>query len=167
MGLGQTLLTIMATMLLGKVILAINMTTLNAGQMKDMAEYQITATSLGTSVLERTNALAYDQATVASDVMALSSLTTPSHLGPDLPGETADTLYNDIDDYSGYSRTDTISNSAIFKTNVVVEYVKVNGTQIVVSNTQEWSKRVTIRVSSAFMKDTLKFQSIYSYWFFR
>jgi hypothetical protein len=60
MGLGQTMLTIMALVLLGRIVLSINTTTLDVGFTKDMAEYRITATSLGTSMLEQTSALAFD-----------------------------------------------------------------------------------------------------------
>jgi hypothetical protein len=152
-------------MLLGKVILTINQTTLLAGQTKDMAEYRITATSLGTSMLEQTNGLSFDQITTTMDVLNPSSLTAASSLGPE-GAETAAT-FNDIDDYNNYMRMDSISNSAIFKTRVRVEYVQVAGGTIATASTQTWSKRVKVYVSSPFLEDTLVFQSIYSYWFFR
>jgi hypothetical protein len=165
MGLGQMLLTILSTMLLGKIILTINQTTLLAGQTKDMAEYRITATSLGTSMLEQTNGLSFDQITATMDVLNTSSLTAATALGPE-GSETAAT-YNDIDDYNNYMKMDTVANSAIFKTRVMVNYVQVAGGTIATASTQTWSKRVKVYVSSTFLEDTLVFQSIYSYWFFR
>ena len=165
MGLGQMLLTVLSTMLLGKVILTINQTTLLSGQTKDMAEYRITATSLGTSMLEQTNGLSFDQITATMDVLNTSSLTAANALGPE-GGETPAT-YNDIDDFNNYSKMDTVANSAIFKTRVKVDYVQVTGGTIATAATQTWSKRVKVYVSSTFLEDTLVFQSIYSYWFFR
>ena len=165
MGLGQMLLTIVSTMLLGRVILTINQSTLLAGQTKDMAEYRITATSLGTSMLEQTNGLSFDQITTTMDVLNTSSLTAPSALGPD--GSETLATYNDIDDYNNYMKMDSINGSSVFKTRVKVDYVQVTGGTVVTSATQTWSKRVKVYVSSPFLEDTLVFQSIYSYWFFR
>ena len=165
MGLGQMLLTIVSTMLLGRVILTINQSTLLAGQTKDMAEYRITATSLGTSMLEQTNCLSFDQITTTMDVLNTSSLTAPSALGPD--GSETLATYNDIDDYNNYMKMDSINGSSVFKTRVKVDYVQVTGGTVVTSATQTWSKRVKVYVSSPFLEDTLVFQSIYSYWFFR
>jgi hypothetical protein len=165
MGLGQMLMTIMSTMLLGKIVLTMNQTTLLAGATKDVAEYHITATSLGTSMLEQINAQSFDNVTASMDVLNPTSLTAVASLGPE-GGETIGT-YNDIDDYNNYTKLDTVTNSAIFKTRVKVEYVAVSGSAIAVQSSQTWSKRVNVYVSSAFMDDTLKFQSIYTYWFFR
>jgi hypothetical protein len=165
MGLGQMLLTILSTMLLGKIILTINQTTLLAGQTKDMAEYRITATSLGTSMLEQTNGLSFDQITTVMDVVNASSLTAANALGPEASDTAA--MYNDIDDFNNYMKMDTVANSAIFKTRVKVDYVQVAGGTIATSTTKTWSKRVKVYVSSTFLEDTLVFQSIYSYWFFR
>ncbi|MCX6136741.1 MAG: hypothetical protein NTV54_04505 [Ignavibacteriales bacterium] len=165
MGLGQMLLTILSTMLLGKVILTINQSTLLAGQTKDMAEYRITATSLGTSMLEQTNAASFDQVTATMDVLNPSSLTAVNSLGPE--GSETIATYNDIDDFNNYMKMDSIKGSAIFKTRVKVDYVQVSGGTIAVAATQTWSKRVKVYVTSTFLEDTLVFQSIYSYWFFR
>jgi hypothetical protein len=166
MGLGQMMLTIMACVLLGRTILSINTTTLMAGSTKDMAEYRITGTSLGTSLLEQANNLSFDEVTVGSDVTTLTSLTSNSLLGKDA-GEVTVHDFDDIDDYNNYEKIDTLTNSAIFKTKVTVQYVYVNSNVITVSTSQQWSKRISVTVSSAFLEDTLKFNSIYSYWFFR
>lgn len=174
MGTGQTMLTIMAMVLMGRVILSVNSTTLNIGFTKDMAEYRITATSLGTSMLEQSSALAFDEKTIDSPVSATSALTTGT-LGPDA-GESNVDLYDDIDDFNGYSKIDTVINSAIFKTKVNVSYVIISGTNIVSTNTNTFSKEVLVEVTSAFLvdysvtpprPDTLRFKQIFSYWYFR
>ena len=116
MGLGQTLLTIMSLVLMGRLVLNINGTTLDAGLAKDMAEYRITATSLGTSLLESANSLKFDEATVDTFLLAtqISSLTSKDSLGPDF-GELNYIDFDDVDDFNNYDTTEAISNSATFK----------------------------------------------------
>ena len=185
MGLGQTLLTIMALMLMGRLILTVNRTTLEAGSSKDIAEYRIAATSLGTSLLENAKDLAFDEATVDTFLTTTqsSSLTAAASFGPDA-GESSYTSFDDIDDYNGYVKIDTIPNSAIFYTTARVEYLNVSPpSTVTVTTTKSWNKQITIYVTSPYMvdwtlmdntttpptprPDTLKFVSVYSYWYFR
>jgi hypothetical protein len=178
MGLGQTLLTIMALMLMGRLILTVNRTVLETGSTKDVAEYRITATSLGTSLLEYTHDLAFDEATVDTFLTSSqsSSLTAAASFGAET-GETSYTLFDDLDDYHNYTKIDTIPNSAIFYTSVEVQYLSVTPpSTIATTTTKSFSKIITVKVTSPYMmdyslntplQDTLKFQSIFSYWYFR
>jgi hypothetical protein len=177
MGLGQTLLTIMALMMMGRMILMVNTTTLDAGFTKDMSEYRITATSLGTSLLEYANSLAFDEATVDTFLLVseISSLSASASFGPDA-GETDYSLFDDIDDYHNYSRVDTLENSAIFKTRGYVQYLDHTGNTLFTTTTKNFNKLVTVYVTSDYLvdysvdpprPDTLKFQSVFSYWYFR
>lgn len=177
MGLGQTLLTIMALMLMGRLILSTNTTTLDAGFTKDMAEYRITATSLGTSLLEYANGLAFDEATVDTFLLAsqISSLTASTSFGPET-GESGPTTFDDIDDYHNFVRIDTITNSGIFKTTAKVQYIDISGNVISTTTSKKFNKQITVYVTSDYLvdysvsppkPDTLKFQSIFSYWYFR
>lgn len=177
MGLGQTLLTIMAMTLMGRLIIGVNASVLNTGSVKDMAEYRITATSLGTSAIESATALAYDEASVDTFITAtrINELTNASVLGPEA-GETGPTSFNDVDDYNGYTRIDTIPNSAIFKTEVKVNYVDIVANEIVPTNAKKFNKLITVYMTSDYLvdytstppkKDTLKFSTVFSYWYFR
>jgi len=180
MGLGQTLLTIMALMLMGRLILTVNRTTLEVGSSKDVSEYRITATSLGTSILEYANDLAFDEATVDTFLTSTqaSSLTAAASFGAE-SGETSYTLFDDIDDYQGYVRVDTIPNSAIFYTTVRVQYLNVSApSTVTTTTTRTFNKLITVYVTSPAMvdyevdpvhprPDTLKFESVFSYWYFR
>lgn len=175
MGLGQTLLTIMALMLMGRLILSINTMTLDIGFTKDMAEYRITATSLGTSMLEQSSALAFDEKTVDSVATVTTSLTIASNLGPDAGESTVDD-FDDIDDYKNYVRYDTLTNSAIYKTRVLVSYVTISGSDVVSTTTRTFSKEVIVEVTSDYLvdysvtpaqADTLRFKQVFSYWYFR
>lgn len=178
MGLGQTLLTIMALMLMGRLILTVNRTVLEVGSTKDVAEYRITATSLGTSMLEYAHDLAFDEATVDTFLTTsqVSSLTAPSSFGAET-GESSYLLFDDIDDYHNFVRVDTIPNSAIFFTTARIDYISVTPpTSYTITTTKTFNKMITVYVTSPYMmdysldvpvQDTLKFQSIFSYWYFR
>lgn len=175
MGLGQTMLTIMALVLMGRVILSVNTTTLDIGFTKDMAEYRITATSLGTSMLEQSSALAFDERTVDTAATSTTTLTVAASLGTDATESSAD-LYDDIDDYNNYTKIDTLTNSAIFKTRVVVSYVDVAGSAVSTTTTRTFNKEVLVNITSDYLvdysvtparPDTLRFKQIFSYWYFR
>ncbi len=162
MGTGQTLLTIMAMMMLGKLILSVNTSTAMSGAAIEMSAYRITGTSLGTSILEEASGMAFDEATVASDIHSTSLLSTT--LGPESGEVYPD--YDDFDDFNGLVRVDSLQGSAVFTTRVTVEYVSISGGAIVVTGTPTYNKRITVSVSSPSMTDTLKFYDVYSYWYF-
>jgi len=177
MGLGQTLLTIMAMVLMGRMIVSTNASVVNTGSVKDMAEYRITATSLGTSAIESATALAFDAASVDTFITAtrINELTASGQLGPEY-GETTPALFNDVDDYDGYTRVDTIPNSAIFTTSVRVDYVNVVSNSITPTTTKTFNKMITVYMTSDYLvdytttpprKDTLTFRTVFSYWYFR
>ncbi|NUN68728.1 MAG: hypothetical protein HUU02_03355 [Bacteroidetes bacterium] len=178
MGLGQTLLTIMALMLMGRLILTVNRTVLEVGSTKDVAEYRITATSLGTSMLEYAHDLAFDEATVDTFLTStqVSSLTASASFGAET-GETNYLLFDDVDDYHNYVKIDTIPNSAIFYTTARIDYLTVTPpTSFTTTTSKSFNKMITVYVTSPYMmdysldvpvQDTLKFRSIFSYWYFR
>ena len=177
MGLGQTLLTIMALMLMGRLILNVNTVTLDTGFTKDMSEYRITATSLGTSLLEHANSLSFDEATVDTFLLAsqIASLTAPASFGADVD-ESVSTLYDDIDDFHNFYRIDTLDNSAIFKTRGYIEYLQISGSTLSTTTSKSFNKLLTVYVTSDYLvdysvdpprPDTLTFQSVFSYWYFR
>ena len=162
---------------MGRLVVGTNASVLNTGSIKDMAEYRITATSLGTSAIEAASALAFDEASVDTfiTVSRINELTPYDHLGPET-GESSATAFNDVDDYDHYSRIDTIPNSAIFKTAVFVSYVTVAGNVISQTTSKTFNKEITVYVTSDYLvdytttppkKDTLTFRTVFSYWYFR
>jgi len=167
MGLGQTLLTILALAMLGTLMLTVNRNTLDNGQAIEQSEYRIMASSLGVSMLERAQGMAFDDHTVSSDISSTSGLT--ASLGPE-SGETEAT-FNDFDDFQGFSKW-VLGNSISFRSadyfiRDSVDYVTISSNQVVHSAGRTYHKRIRVWVSSPFMQDTLLFQSVYSYWYFR
>jgi hypothetical protein len=167
MGLGQTLLTILALAMLGTLLLTVNTNTLDNGQAVEQSEYRIMASSLGISMLERAQGMAFDQNTVSSDISGTAALT--SVLGKEF-GETEAT-FNDFDDFNGFSKwvlgDPTNFRSADYFIRDSVDYVTITGNTVVPSAAPTYHKRLRVWVSSPFMTDTLVFQSVYSYWYFR
>ena len=167
MGLGQSMLSVLALGLLGTVMLMMNTNTLDSGTSVETTEYVIMATSLGISQVERAAGKAFDQNTVSSDISGVTSLTAT--LGK-VGGETEAT-FNDFDDYNGFTKWvmgDTVNfRSANFFVRDSVDYVAISGNVVTQSVSRQYHKRLRVWVSSPFMRDTLQFSSVYSYWFFR
>jgi hypothetical protein len=167
MGLGQTLLTILAMAMLGTLMLTVNTTTMDSGDSLEQSEYRIMASSLGISMLERANGMSFDENTVSADVGSPSSLSSP--LGPE-SGETEAT-FDDFDDYNGFSKW-VLGNaitfrSADFRLWSSVDYVSIVSDTVKVSGGRTYHKQLHVWVASPFMKDTLQFSTVYSYWYFR
>ncbi len=167
MGLGQTLLTILALAMMGTLMLTVNTNTMDNGQAIEQSEYRIMATSLGISMLERANGLSFDEKTIVADVAATTGFT--STLGTE-SGETEAT-FDDFDDFNGFSKW-VLGNAVTFRSAdyrlwSTVEYVSLTGDSVATSAARTFHKRIKIWVASPFMQDTLQFQSVYSYWYFR
>jgi hypothetical protein len=167
MGLGQTLLTILAMAMLGTLMLTVNTTTMDSGDSLEQSEYRIMASSLGISMLERATGMSFDENTVSSDVSGPSGLT--STLGSE-SGETEAT-FDDFDDYNGFSKW-VLGNAITFRSADFhlwsrVDYVSIISDTVKVSGGQTYHKQLHVWVASPFMKDTLQFSTVYSYWYFR
>lgn len=173
MGLGQTMMSVLAVGMLATVMLTVNTNTGDNNTAIQMSQYRIMAASLATSTVERATGLAFDQATVASDIPGTSSLTAPGALGVE-PGEvdSVENTFNDFDDYDGFHKLvkgdSVFFRTADFRVWSTVDYVTITGNTVVTSTSAPtYSKRITVYVSSPYMNDTLKYSTIYSYWIFR
>ncbi len=176
MGTGQTLMTILALGLLGALFLSNNRSTLDQRQSIESAQWEIMASSLATSLVEKATSLSFDQNTVSSEVSSPNGLTGVNSLGPEGSAETAgpESKFNDIDDYNGFQKDvsgDSLAiggtGSAEFHVWSRVQYVSIVGNHIDSSATRTYHKRLTVWVSSESMHDTVTYQSVYSYWYFR
>ncbi|MGA7162316.1 MAG: hypothetical protein WBZ48_15070 [Bacteroidota bacterium] len=165
MGTGQTLLTIMAMMMLSRMMLSVNNQNAQSGGSIEMAAYRITATSLGTSVIEEATGLAFDELSDTVGISQPTSFTAATALGPE-HGEVYP-HYDDFDDFNGLHKIDSIAGSAIFATDVKVQYVNISSNVMTVSSSQTYNKEMIVKVSSKYMADTLTFYTVMSYWFFR
>ena len=163
MNTGQSLLSIGAMMLLSILVLRVNNTFTNTSTVLQDSKLGILATSIATSQIEEISRLAFDECTDSNSTNSLSSLTPPASLGPE-PGETYPN-YNDVDDYNGFTKTDT-SMTAVFNISCSVVYVSDTNPDVA-SSVPTWNKKITITVTSPSLIDTIRASTIYSYWYFR
>ena len=165
MNTGQMMMTIGAMMLLSTIMLRVNTSNLTNESIRDQAQYGVLATSIATSIVEEAQSKAFDAKTDSNSVTLLTELTPAILLGPEA-GETSDSLFNDFDDYDGFTKRDSTMPSAIFDITCEVVYVAANNIQGS-SLIQTWHKKLNISVTSPFSPDTFSTSTIYSYWFFR
>ena len=164
MNTGQMMLTIGAMILLSTLMLKINTNNLQTDSVRAEAQFGVLATSIITSIMEKAKSLAFDAETDTNSVTAVNQLTPALNLGPGT-GETYDT-FNDFDDFNGYTTVDSSMPSAVFDISCEVFYVHPSNLKEK-SNLRTWHKRIDIKVSSAFMQDSITQSTIYSYWYFR
>jgi hypothetical protein len=169
MGLGQTMMTVLAMGMLATVMLTVNTNTGDNNQAIQMSEYRIMAASLATTTIERATSLPFDQTTVTSNVTGTTSLSAT--LGRET-GEidSLENTFNDFDDYKGFHKwvkgDSVFFRSADFRVWSDVDYVMIQGDSVITTVGQTYTKRITVYVTSPYMNDTLRYSTLYSYWFF-
>jgi hypothetical protein len=129
--------------------------------MKFDNEAIITATSLGQSIIEEMNSMAFDEKCVEYKTSAPDSLTPFSYFGPDID-ETSRVLFDDLDDFHGYTMADSSMSLGNFYVSVRVEYVLTKAPDVV-SSTQTYSKRASVKVYNTYLLDTLRLVYAFSY----
>ncbi len=177
MNTGQMLITIGAIVLLAIVILRVSTTLLVTDNILDRSKVSLIAVSLATSLIEEASNKAFDQATFNNSVDNVSVLTTRAKLGPETgevyPG------FNDFDDYNFFRVNPKIERIEVadslhfeFKIFCAIDYVTGSNPEVATSS-QQWHKRMTVKVTSDAMKDeisgkqdTVKMSTIFSYWYF-
>ncbi|HLG31724.1 MAG TPA: hypothetical protein VI362_01695 [Ignavibacteriaceae bacterium] len=165
MNTGQSLLSIVALLLLSLTVLRVNNGILTSDSVMMNSKFGVLATSLATSLIEKASKKAFDANSAEDAVSNLTQLTPPNGLGP-ASGETPPDDCNDFDDFNGY--TEHVANlpSAEFDMSCEVKYVNPNNLDGV-STTATWHKRMTVTVTSPSSPDTIRLSTVYSYWYFR
>jgi hypothetical protein len=152
-----------ALALLSFLVLRVNSGQLTSQDNMQNTKYGLLAVSLATSVIEDANRRAFDNKSIDNGLTSTTQLTSVGSLGPE-SGETYDT-FDDVDDYNNYTRTDTTTKVAVFNIACNVVYVDTtNPNQAATVPT--WHKKITVRVTSKSMKDTVSLSQIFSYWTF-
>ncbi len=174
MGTGQSIMSVFAMLLLSTLMLRVNGTLLNSGNVVTNSKLGLTAIALAQSRLEEIKSKAFDQNTVSATVSTTSSLTAASKLGPET-GEVYPN-FNDVDDFNGFTYTDTVqinpdlaksaTNCYYFKEIDSVVYVSSTSPDVT-SSSQTWNKKITVKITIPQMTDTIKVSTVFSYWVFR
>jgi len=163
MNTGQMILTMGAMIFLSAIVLRVNTVTLINTDTQYNSKFDILATSIGNTMIEEISKKAFDENSLSSTLTKTNELTNKNQLGPD--GETY-SQFDDIDDYDGYSYSDSTLPSAIFDVVCSVDYVKDTEPDKI-DNQRQWTKKITVKVSSKSMEDVVTVSTLYSYWVFR
>jgi hypothetical protein len=148
-------------MLIGGIALSINNYFSRNNNFELYNEACVTAAGLGQSMIDRILTKQFDQKSIGKNFTTPDSLTVVGSLGPDA-GESSVSLYNDVDDYKNYIKTDTMSVLGVFHTRVDVNYaVKLNPDNI--SNVRTFTKRIDVFVTNSYLSDTLKLSYAVTY----
>jgi MSHA pilin protein MshD len=164
MNTGQTILTMGALILFSTLMVTMNTSYQTSGELVIQSELGITASSLGTSLIEEAISKAFDKSTDTAIATSLSFLTPSSSLGPD-DGEMYP-HFNDFDDYNKLTLTQTIEKSGVFTLKSRVMYVAFSNMDAS-SSAPTWNKKISVQVTCKEMKDTINMDYIFSYWYFR
>jgi len=162
------LLALGAMILLTILLLNVNRNTLNVEDVMYDSNFGITATSIASSVIEDASKKRFDNTFYVDSnrVYNPADFTPAANLGAD-SGEdiTNPKTFNDFDDYDNYSTVDSTMPSAVFNVLCKVNYVNDSALDDS-SNTQTFHKKITVKVWSKSMRDTMVMSSVYSYWNF-
>lgn len=162
MNTGQLLLTTSAIVLLSLLILRVNNGFLSTNQVMMENKFNVLAISLGSSLLEEATGKAFDENTVENTVSTLSSLST---IGVDAGEVYPD--FDDFDDFNNLVKVDSTLPSAVFTIRCQVSYTSPSNPNSTTGTTKTWHKKLTVSVSSPSMVDTIRFSTIYSYFYYR
>lgn len=162
MNTGQMMLGVGAMVLLSIVVLRVNNSFLLTNSAMMESKFDILASSLAQSVIEEAENKHFDKYSIGNPITDVSSFTPVDSLGPD---SEVYSEYNDFDDFNGYTRDVTNLPSANFHISCTVNYVNPANPDVI-SNSKQWSKKITVTVSSISSQDTIKIASIFSYWYF-
>ena len=161
MNTGQMMITLAAIVLLSMVILRVTTNFLTTDDVLMESKFGVLGISLATSMMEEATGKAFDEESDSGSILTLADL---SAIGPDA-GEVYPN-FDDFDDYDGLVKMDSTMPAAIFKVICKVNYVnKANLDGISIAKT--WHKKMQLFITSESSADTIKMETIYSYFFYR
>ena len=154
-------LTIGALLLFGTFLTSSNRLMTGNTQIATQNEYNVTALAIAQSVIDEAKLKAFDEQTVTQSVVSPLLLTASASLKYDGITETApspDTLsslgyssirlYDDVDDYNGYTRTVNTPRAEGYNVSVVVAYASETSPDSSKS-TQTYCKTMKVTVTSS------------------
>lgn len=155
----QSILALGGILLLASISLRFNTTLMETSSVEVENKVFLTAFSLADDMIEEIKQKSFDQATIQFPITNASGLTPPDKLGPDV-GEVYPN-FNDIDDYNGYSKTISAPHAEDYHIKCMVVYVQESNPNMV-SSTQTFYKRLTVKVTSPFLRDKVEVSFIFT-----
>ncbi len=161
MGTGQMMLTIGAIMILSLNVLTVNRNIIRSNEQMMDAETTLAANAAARGVIEEIRSKSFDQNSDIGLTKTVNSMTSVNELGYE-SGETL-TTFNDVDDYNNLQKIVYSDRVGSFQTFTKVEYVDPDQPDVV-RKTRTEAKRVTVKVYSPYIKDTLSIPYIRGIW---
>ncbi len=155
------MLVIGGLVLFSAMVLNINNVITSSKEQTNNSEFLAVATETGQNLLNKISSKAFDQNTISNPAYKPGLFTPANSLGPE-SGETPAT-YNDVDDYNGYTETDTVPRAGIFNLKAFVNYVDTTNLNTVLTSSVSRIKRIQVDVTNNYMKDTVKLYYYKSY----
>jgi len=163
MNTGQMLLVLGAMTLLSITMLSVNRVLVEQERASMEGAFQLVATSLAQQVIEKAIGKGFDEVVLSDPPTALpDSFTTAGSLGPEA-GESYPS-FDDIDDFSGYIRTDTTDAGVAYPMNAQVEYVDGSSPDGPAETSPTFFKRLKVTVSSPYLSNDTVLYYLVSYW---
>jgi hypothetical protein len=160
MNTGQSLLSIGALLMFSLVSLNFNSSVLQNTTVEVENKVYLTGFSLADDLLEEVKQKAFDAATVNFPTTNPASLTAPNNLGHSYSEVYPN--FNDIDDFNGFSRGVSAPHAENYEVSCVVQYVDGDDPDVVV-NTQTFYKKVTVTVTSPYLRNPVKLSQIFTH----
>ena len=151
----QSLLALGALVIFSIISMLFNSSVLQNTTLEIEDKVYLTAFSLADDLIEEMKQKAFDEKTVDFQAIKKEQLSNP--LGKDA-GETWPN-FNDIDDYKGYTKSIDAPHAEGYTVTCDVEYCDASGTPKLA---QDYYKKVTITVSSDYLRDPFQMYFIFS-----
>ena len=150
---GQTMLTLGAFMFLTTILMNFYNIVGNTGDTISSGQNGILATTIAASYIEAAQGLAFDQITDTSNIAIKNVSTLSAVLGPET-GEDSLALFNDFDDFNGYTAVKQAAGSiSIYRTRFSVYYVRPDDIDVV-SAAKTFAKRMDLKTWRVFPPST-------------
>ena len=155
----QSLLSMGAMIILALSSLNFNSSVLETSTVEVESKVALTAFSLADDLIEEVKGKSFDETTKPFPTTNPANLTPANSLGPE-SGESYST-FDDIDDYNGYVKNVSAPHAENYHIGCLVQYVDGdNPDQVTLSQT--FYKKVTVTVTSPYMKDPVTLSFIFT-----
>ena len=157
----QMLLATGALFILTLLILLFYQTSIEQTSVSVENEAIVAGSGIAQALIVEIQKRSYDENTVTKYVDNINLLTSSGNLGRD-SGEVFITQFDDIDDFDDYSTTDASTRLGDYDLSVGVDYVQNFAPNTITVN-RTFNKRITVRIASTYLPDTLKFYHLKGY----
>ena len=169
--LGQILLVICAMTIFSTVQLSVNASIIQSFVVSVDSEASLDAISLGQTMIDEVAKKSYDEVTIDERIYDRTALTPVFSFGPDsgevvsIPeGEpySANSVFDDVDDYSGYSRVVQTPRLGEFVISCNVYYLN-EANQDQISGSQTWYKEIVVTVTNSHLAEPVNVKTLTVY----